>query len=60
MLLMIAPCIINCLTHFVSAQDNKLQYAVPFQQGYIKLQPTTENYYSPLDGHHYKDSEVWD
>ena len=25
MLLMIAPCIINCLTHFVSAQVNKLQ-----------------------------------
>ena len=43
MLLMIAPCIINCLTHFVSAKDNKLQHAVPVQQGYIKLQLTTEN-----------------
>ena len=34
---MIAPCIINCLTYFVSAQVNKLQHAVPVQQGYIKL-----------------------
>ena len=37
MLLMIALCIINCLTHFVSAQVNKLQHAVPVQQGYVKL-----------------------
>ena len=42
MLFMIAPCIINCLTHFVSAQVNKLQHAVPVQQGYIKLYPTME------------------
>ena len=28
---------------FVSAQVNKLQQAGPVQQGYIKLQPTTEN-----------------
>ena len=42
MLLMIAPCIINCLARFVSAQVNKLQHAVPVQQGYIKLHPTTE------------------
>ena len=53
MLLMIAPCIINCLiidnyqTHFVSAQDNKLQHAGPVQQGYIKLYPTTENITHP-------------
>ena len=47
MLLMIAPCIINCLTHFVSAQVNKLQHAVPVQQGYIKLQLTTENITHP-------------
>ena len=45
MLLMIAPCIINCLTHFVSAQ--KLQHAVPVQQGYIKLQPARENITHP-------------
>ena len=31
MLFMIAPCVINCLTHFVSAQANKLQNAVPVQ-----------------------------
>ena len=43
MLLMIYLCIINCLTHFVSAQVNKLQHAVPVQQGYIKLQPTMGN-----------------
>ena len=43
MLLMIALCIINCLTRFVSAQVNKLQHAVSVQQWYIKLQPTTEN-----------------
>ena len=47
MLLMIAPCSINCLTHFVSSQVNKLQHAVPVQQGYIKLQPTTENITHP-------------
>ena len=43
MLHMIAPCTINCLTCFISAQVNKLQHAVPVQQGYIKLQLTTEN-----------------
>ena len=34
-LLMIAPCVINCLSHFFSAQVNKLQHAVTVQQGYI-------------------------
>ena len=48
MLLMIALCIINCLTHFVSAQVNKLQHAVPVQQGYINLHPTTENITLPF------------
>ena len=43
MLLMIAPCIINYLAHFVSSQVNKLPHAVPIQQGYIKLHRTTEN-----------------
>ena len=47
MLLMIAPCIINCLTCFVSAQVNKPQHAVPVQQGYIKLQLTAENITHP-------------
>ena len=47
MLLVFAPCIINCLTHFVSAQVNKLQHAVPVKQGYIKLQLTTENITRP-------------
>ena len=47
MLLVIIPCIINCLAHFVSAQVNKLQHAVPVQQGYIKLQLTTENIIQP-------------
>ena len=47
MLLMIAPCIINCLTCFVSAQVNKLQHEVPVQQGYTKLHPTTENITHP-------------
>ena len=45
--LMIAPCIINCLTHLVSAQVKKLQHAVPVQQGYIKLQLTTGNITHP-------------
>ena len=40
MLLMIVPCFIDCLIHFVSAQVNKLQNVVPVQQEYIKLQPT--------------------
>ena len=44
---MIAPCIINCLTLFVFVQVNKLQDAVPVQQGYVKLQPTTENLTHP-------------
>ena len=47
MLLMVAPCVINCLTHSVSGQVNKLQHAVPVQPGYIKLQPTTENITHP-------------
>ena len=47
MLLMIAPCIMNCLTRFVSAQVNKLQHAVPVQKEYTKLQPTTENITCP-------------
>ena len=47
MLLVIIPCIINCLAHFVSAQVNKLQHAVPVQQGCIKLEPTTENITHP-------------
>ena len=47
MLLMIVPCIINSLTHFVSAQVNRLQHAVPVQQEYIKLQPTMENITHP-------------
>ena len=47
MLLMIYLCIINCLTRFVSAQVNKLQHAVPVQQGYIKLQPTMGNITHP-------------
>ena len=47
MLLMTAPCIINCQTHFVSTQVNKLQHAVPVQQGYIKLHLTTENITHP-------------
>ena len=46
MLLMIAPCI-NCLTHFISAQVNKLQHAVPVQQGYIKLYLTMGNITHP-------------
>ena len=48
MLLIMVPCIINCLTHFVSVQVNKLQYAVPVQQEHIKLQPTRENITHPL------------
>ena len=47
MLLMIASCIINYLTCFVSAQVNRLQHAVPVQQGYIKPQPSTENITHP-------------
>ena len=47
MLLMIAPCIINCLTCFVSAQVNKLQHAMPVQQRYVKLQRTMENITHP-------------
>ena len=55
MLLMVTPCIINCLTHFISVQVNKLQHEVPVQQGYIKLHG---KYHSPLDQHSDKDSEA--
>ena len=34
MMLMIIPCIVNCLTCSVSAQVNQLQHAVPVQQRY--------------------------
>ena len=47
MLLMIVPCIINYLNCFVSAQVIKLPHAVSVQQGYIILQPTTENITHP-------------
>ena len=47
MLLMIALCIVNCLTRFVSVQVNKLQHAVPVQQGYAKLPLTMENITHP-------------
>ena len=47
MLLVFAPCILNCLIHFVSVQVNKLQHAVPVPQGYIKLQLITENITHP-------------
>ena len=47
MLLMIAPCINNCLTHFVSAQVSKLQHAMSVQQGFTKLHLTTENITHP-------------
>ena len=59
MLLMIVLCIVNCLTCPVSAQVNKLQHAMPVQQRY-KTTADHEKYHSPLDGHHYKDSEAWD
>ena len=59
MLLMIVSCIINCLICFVSAQVNKLQHAVPVQQRY-KTTADHGKHHSPLDGHCYKDSEVWD
>ena len=46
-MMLLPPCIINCLTRFFSSQVNKLQHAVPVQQGYIELQPTTENITHP-------------
>lgn len=54
--IMIAPCIINCLTYFISVQVNKVQNAVLVQWGYVELHSTTEGiYYSPLDGHYHHD-----
>ena len=47
-LLMIVPCIINCLTCFVSDQINKLQHAVPVQQRY-KTTADHGKYHTPLD-----------
>ena len=37
----------TCLTRFVSAQIIKLQCAVPVQQGFLNLHPTTENITHP-------------
>ena len=59
MMLMIIPCTVNCLTCFVSAQVSQLQHAVPVQQRY-KTTADHGKYHTPLDGHHYKDSEAWD
>ena len=53
MLPMIAPCIIDCLTHFVStcnASSTRI----------YKITPNHGKYHSSLDEHHYKDSEAWD
>ena len=47
MLLMIAPCIINCLPRFVFAQVNKLQHVVLVQRGCIKPHPTMGNITHP-------------
>ena len=47
MLLMIAPCIINCLTCSVCVQVNRVQHAVQVQQGCIKLYLTMENITHP-------------
>ena len=47
MLLMIVPCITKYLTCLVSAQVNKVQYAMPVQQGYVKLHLTMENITHP-------------
>ena len=58
-LLMIVPCIVNCLTCFVSAQVNQLQHAVPVQQRY-KITADRGKYHSPFDGHCYEDSDAWD
>ena len=58
MLLMIVPCISNCLTCFVSAHVNKLQHAVPVQPRY-KTTANHGKYHSLLDGPHYEDSEAW-
>ena len=57
MLLMMAPCIISCLTHFVSAQVNKLQHTVPVQQR-CKTTADHRKYHTPLDVYHFKDSEA--
>ena len=59
MLLIIAPCIINCLTHLVSAQVNKIQHAVSASSTRIyKTTADHRKYHSPLDGHQGKDSEA--
>ena len=57
MLLVFAPCIINCLTHFVSAQVNKLQHAVPVQQR-CKTTANHGKYHTPLDGHCYRGGPI--
>ena len=44
MLLVMPPGITNRLTHLVSAQVNKLQHAVPFQQRY-KTRADHEKYH---------------
>ena len=58
-LLMIAPCVINCLSLLSLPRSTSYKNAVLVQQGYIQLNLTTENiYHSPFDRHHCKDSET--
>ena len=60
MLLMIPPCIINCLTHFCLCLG---QQATTVSASSTRICKTTADhgkYHSPLDGHCYKDSEAWD
>ena len=57
-LLMIALCIINCLTHFFSVHVNKLTTCSAISTKIYKTTADHRKYHSPLDGHHYKDSEA--
>ena len=58
MLLMIAPCITNCLTHFFLCPGQQAKICSASSTKIYKTTADHENYQSTLDGHQYKDSEA--
>ena len=56
MLLMIAPCIINCLTILSLRRSTSYNSASPTR--IYKTTADHRKYHSPLDGHHHEDSDA--
>ena len=56
--LRISPCVINCLTHFVSAWSTSYNMQCQFNKDIYRTIADHRKYHSPLDGHCYKNSEA--